>query len=319
MSHQRGLTCQIAVLTYLRPDDLAELLPLLVEQASEVEHEVGIVVVDNDPEASARPFVEGFGSDRIRYRHEPVPGIAAARNSALDSATSSDVLIFIDDDERPVPGWLAALLSLYVDRRPAAVVGPVISRFGGELDPWLAAGRFFSRRRLPTGSRVTVAATNNLLLDMKVVRRLGLRFDEAFGISGGSDTLFTRQLSASGAPMLWHDDAVVEDVVPRHRQTRQWVLQRAFRSGNSWSRTALVLERSPRKRLLLRLRLTGDGAIRVAGGAFRILLGRALSSAGFDARGRRTLKRGAGMLSGAWGHQYLEYRRPLPDGAAVSS
>jgi len=30
------------------------------------------------------------------------------------------------------------------------------------------------------------------------------------------------------------------------------------------------------------------------------------------ARGVKTLARGAGMVSGAWGYKYLEYRRPEP-------
>ena len=37
------------------------------------------------------------------------------------------------------------------------------------------AGRFFNRRRLPTGTEVDVAATNNLLLDLIQLHELGLR------------------------------------------------------------------------------------------------------------------------------------------------
>ena len=310
MSTASLLSCQVAVLTYRRLDDLAELLPQLIEQTATVPYDVGVAVIDNDPEATARSLVEQFAAtNNVSYLHEPVPGIASARNRALAGASSADILIFIDDDERPVSGWLDGLLSLYSDRRPAAVVGPVISRFTEELDPWLVAGRFFDRRRMPTGSQIIVAATNNLLLDLKTVRQLGLRFDEDFGISGGSDTLFTRQLSSSGAVMLWHDEAVVEDVVPPHRQTREWVLQRAYRSGNSWSQTSLVLEESFLRRALLRVRLTMAGMARVAGGLVRIIIGKFSRSVTFDARGHRTIQRGAGMLSGAWGHRYLEYRR----------
>ena len=92
-----------------------------------------------------------------------------------------------------------------------------MSRFAETPDPWIAAGRFFDRRRLPTGTDLEVAATNNLLLDLAVVRRLGLRFDAAFGLSGGSDTLFTRELVASGERMVWCDEAIVYDIVPTDR------------------------------------------------------------------------------------------------------
>jgi succinoglycan biosynthesis protein ExoM len=306
-----ALSCTIAVLTYLRPDDLRELLPELIAQADTVQDAVEIVVIDNDPEASARALVEGFASNAVRYGHEPTPGIAAARNRALALGAQSDILIFIDDDERPGEQWLARLIELYRERRPAAVVGPVVSRFSEELDPWIVAGGFFTRKRFETGSSVAVAATNNLLLDMAVIRRLDLTFDATFGISGGSDTLFSRQLTSAGEQILWHDDAIVLDVVPPKRQTREWVLQRAYRSGNSWSRTSLALQRTPASRLVARARLSGAALFRIAGGAGAVAAGTVAHRVSVEARGRRAMKRGAGMLSGAFGNQYQEYRRPV--------
>ena len=56
------------------------------------------------------------------------------------------------------------------------------------------------------GTRVTVAATNNLLLDLPPIRAHGLDFDERFGLSGGSDTLFTRKLAKLGRLMLRCDE-----------------------------------------------------------------------------------------------------------------
>ena len=121
--------------------------------------------------------------------------------------------------------------------------GAVVSAFDGELDPWIEAGGFFRRRRLTTGTPIDVAATNNLLLDVARVRAAAV--DPEFGITGGSDTLFTRSLAASGAPMVWCNEAVVTDCVPVARMSRQWVLRRAFRSGNSAIRVDLVLAGSP--------------------------------------------------------------------------
>ena len=84
----------------------------------------------------------------MRYVHEPEPGIAAARNRALDEAGPADLLVFIDDDERPVDGWLARLVETYRVDRPTAVVGPVVSEYEQQPDAWVSAGRFFDRRRL---------------------------------------------------------------------------------------------------------------------------------------------------------------------------
>ena len=99
----------IAVLTFRRPDDLAELLPLLLAQAAENDgagRRVDVLVVDNDAAAGGRPVVAALGDERIRYVVEETPGISAARNRALEEAGGA-FLVFIDDDERPHPGWLA--------------------------------------------------------------------------------------------------------------------------------------------------------------------------------------------------------------------
>ncbi|MDJ0349980.1 glycosyltransferase family 2 protein [Cryobacterium sp. PH29-G1] len=309
----------IAVLTYRRPVDLEELLPELLDQAEMVLAPVEIVVVDNDPDAGARALVtepswvhEGEPASippaPIRYVHEPTPGIAAARNRALQEGRDADLLIFIDDDERPSSHWLVQLLDTYSAYRPAAVVGPVLSQYDIEPEQWIRAGGFFERRRFVTGTPVALAATNNLLLDLAQVRRLGLSFDERFGLSGGSDSLFTRQLHQRGGQMIWCDEATVIDIVPADRLTREWVLHRAFRMGNTWSRINLD-ETENGRRLLVRMNLQARGAVRVCGGIVRYLAGSLVGQLPLRARGLRTAARGAGMLAGSVGSVYHEYKR----------
>lgn len=299
----------LVALTYKRPGDLAELLPMLVTQAEGAADDVTVLIVDNDPVAGARDQVEAFGRG-VRYRHAATPGIAAARNAALEESGAFDLLLFIDDDERPVDGWLDRMLRTWHETRAQAVIGPVVSTFAVEPDSWVVAGRFFDRRRLPTGTETGVAATNNLLLDLAFVREHGLRFDERFGLTGGSDTLFTRQLHAAGGRMVWNDEAVVTDVVPPQRVTRRWVLQRAFRSGNSWATTSVAIARSPLARARTRLSLVAQGTPRVLAGAGAVGLGSVAGRLALRARGTRTVARGAGMISGAFGVAYVEYKRP---------
>jgi hypothetical protein len=191
----------------------------------------------------------------------------------------------------------------------AAVVGAVVSDFEGDLDPWVRAGGFFERRRLVTNTPITVAATNNLLLDLAVVRATGLRFDADFGLTGGSDTLFTRQLTGAGHLMVWCDEAVVTDHVPASRMSRDWVVRRSFRYGNSAVRVALVLAPSGPGRAWARLRGIAQGLPRLVLGAFRWLVGTLGRSGVHQARGLRTAARGAGMMAAALGLAYAEYRR----------
>lgn len=302
----------VAVLTYRRPDDLLAVLPELVDQVRACSTPTDLLVVDNDADGSGAATVSASAwAGDVRCVVEPAPGIAAARNRAIEEAAEHDLLVFIDDDERPGPGWLQHLVDLQARTGAAAVVGPVVSSFQEPLDPWIADGGFFTRRRLDTGTPISIAATNNLLLDLRVVRRLGLRFDERFGISGGSDTLFTRQLTDSGAAMLWCDEAVVTDVVPVHRSTRQWVVRRALRSGNAWTRTALAA-RGAKSAWPVRAELVVRGGFRVVTGGAAVAAGALLARRPWRARGTKAVARGAGMVLGSVGWTYQEYRRPSP-------
>lgn len=299
----------VAVLTYKRPDDLALAIPRLQEQLEGVRRKALVLVVDNDPAGSARAAVASFASPQVRYVHEPRPGIAAARNRALSESATDSVLVFIDDDEVPTENWLRTLVDLHSATGAAAVVGPVVSEYAKTPEPWIQEGRFFDRRRLKTGTRLTVAATNNLLLDLPQIRAFGLAFDERFGLSGGSDTLFTRKLVRLGGVMLWCDEAAVIDRVPVSRLTREWVLRRALRSGNSAARVSLELAENAAQKTLARGRHLASGAVRVAGGSARLLAGTVTGSMSLRARGLRTIARGTGMASGAFGYVYSEYKR----------
>ncbi|MCY0905734.1 glycosyltransferase family 2 protein [Arthrobacter sp. H14-L1] len=306
----------VAVLTYNRPTDLAALLPLLTQQIISVRSDelaAEILVVDNDPRGGACTSVQAYASQspsvQVRYQNERRPGISAARNKALSDSARSDLLVFIDDDERPTDQWLCHLLATYQDYHPAAVVGPVVSEFEHPPEPWILAGEFFKRRRLATGTKVSVAATNNLLLDLRHVRSADLFFDLEFGITGGDDTMFTRQLHKSGGAMIWCDEAVVLDIVPATRLTRRWVLQRAFSSGNTWSLVSIKLADRTFSKHLCRVRLSWKGIVRMIAGLGRTGIGFVSGLDRHQAKGLRTLARGAGIVAGVFAYRFQEYRR----------
>ena len=302
-------TVVVAVLTYRRNDDLQAVIPMVLKQFDDVDVPTQLLVVDNDPELGAEKIVSTFSDERLKYVSEPKPGIAAARNRALVESESATAMVFLDDDERPMPEWLSNLWRTYLATGAAGVVGPVISSFSEPVDPWITGGGFFERRRLPTGTSIRVAATNNLLLDCEKVASLGLRFDDRLGLIGGSDNLFTQQLSRSGAEIVWCDEASVFDIVPSTRVTRNWVLRRSFRTGNGTSLVELTLTTSLIPRTLVRARLIATGLSRMIFGLGRIAGGAATRCVPRQARGFRNLARGAGLFAGALGISYAEYRR----------
>lgn len=301
----------IAVLTFRRQDELAALIPLLLDQADAVAQNVDayVLVVDNDPGRSAEPVIANYGDDRVVYAHEPEPGIATARNRALATAHDTDLLVFIDDDEIPAADWLKNLLGTYAKYESVGVVGNVLREYEVAPDPWILAGRYFDRDPIETGVRVHAAGTGNLLLDLNQVRRYDVWFDPIFGLSGGSDTLFTSQLVRAGGELVWCADAPVYEQIPASRLTRKWVVTRAFRIGNGGSRTALALTTSVPERTVTRFKEAGAGIARIGGGGLKYVIGKVTRNMELDARGTRTFVRGAGRLTGAFGYHYdREYR-----------
>ena len=341
----------IAMLTYRRNDYLAQVIPELLAQADDVcdaQTTASVLIVDNDPQAGARAVVEAAraalageqpqtaeppeqavlsepsgsaDSDkatlRLVYVHEPEPGIVAGRNRALSQAHGSDALIFIDDDEIPSPGWLKALVSTWRAQGCAAVTGPTPPTF--EVDPsaWVTASGAFDSWEAADGAQVRSADTGNLLLDLAVVEGLGLRFDPRYGLTGGEDSLFTRQLTRAGGVIRFAAGAVVTKRVPAARARRTWVLERSLRSGSSWARvridTAGPADGGASGRLArLRLRL-GYGAKGLAKAGIdgaRAGVARIRGDVPAQARYEVSSRGGLGMVVGALGVHVREYGRP---------
>lgn len=301
----------VAMATFRRPDCLTRILPALAHQVTDYPGAATVLVVDNDPNGGARPAVLGWRGHRVRYVHEPTPGIAAARNRALGEAGRAELLVFIDDDELPLGDWLQQLVDCWRTYCCVAVAGPVLARFEGTADPWAARSGVFDRVRRDTGTLLAGAATNNLLLHLPQLRALEVVFDEQFGLSGGSDSMLTHTLVSRGAEIRWCDEAEVLDFIPASRISRTWVLRRSYRTGNGWSRVALALADGPAARLWQRVELTARGVVRGGQGLVRWAGGVLSQDLGRRASGSCMVATGLGVVAGAAGLVVVEYGRPV--------
>ena len=332
----------IAMLTYRRNDYLAQVIPELLAQADDVcdaQTTVSVLIVDNDPQAGARAVVEAaraalggeqpeaaessgaadldaVAMSRLVYVHEPEPGIVAGRNRALSQAHGSDALVFIDDDEIPSPGWLRALVSTWRAQGCAAVTGPTPPTFEVAPSAWVVASGAFDSWEAADGAQVRSADTGNLLLDLAVVEGLGLRFDPRYGLTGGEDSLFTRQLTRAGGVIRFAAGAVVTKRVPAARARRTWVLERSLRSGSSWARVRIDTAApdggaSGRlARLRLRLGYGAKGLAKAGIDGARAGVARIRGDVPAQARYEVSSRGGLGMVVGALGVHVREYGRP---------
>ena len=308
------MTLTVAMLTYRRPERLRLGLAGVLEQARGVDADpdvdVEVLVIDNDPAGSAHDVVAGFGSPLLRYVLESTAGISAGRNRALAEVADRDLLVFIDDDEEPLPHWLASLLHTWRSTGAAAVMGRVEFRREQNPDTWIDAGGFFDRYRRASGAEIPTAATGNLLLDLDQIRRFGVHFDERLGLTGGEDSLFSRQLVKAGGRIVFCDESIAVEQVPADRLTRQWVLTRTRRVGITETLVAIYLADHPLGRLRARTLGAVRGVARLVAGALRLLLGRLMRSQRHEAQGHRIIRRGQGMVLGAIGVVHEEYARP---------
>lgn len=302
----------ICAITYRRPEGLKRLLDglSLLRFRGGPAPDVRIVVVDNDPQGTGIRLCEAAASDvswPVVAIAEPRRGIPFARNAALEaSVESSDFIAFIDDDEEPDPFWLDELLRVLHAHDADIATGSVVPRFVEGTPRWLIEGRFFDRPMPPSGSRMETARTGNVLIRTSVLKGMETWFDEGMALTGGTDTHFFLRAVAAGASIVSAPDAVVHEQVPLSRATSRWILQRAYRLGNTLSLCDRSLDGSP-ARLTLRAVKGGGRIVRglvttgmapLAGPRVRI---RAL-------RGMKDVMFGAGMLSGLMGKRYEEYR-----------
>ncbi|WP_233557960.1 polysaccharide deacetylase family protein [Tessaracoccus antarcticus] len=306
------LRLAVAIPTYRRLESLEKLLGVLAERVSELSDrfEVSVIVVDNDSDASARDIVtQGSWGVPVHYAHEPTPGIAAARSRLLAEASEHGLLVFIDDDEWPTPGWLTELVHMWEKTGATAVMGRVETILPKDVDPWVRAVGIFERAKRLPGERLPAAATGNLLLDLNQVRHFNVDFDPTLGTSGGEDTLFTRTLVARGGTIVACPASVALDEPGLERATRSFTLRRARFHGVTQADIDLRLATSPGRRLFSRLRSTAKGSVWIALGSLRGLKSLVSQSLADSAWSARRIQRGLGLLHGAWGSPPGEYAR----------
>lgn len=234
----KQLLISVVIPTYRRLDMLAELLEALQPQLVQATVGVEAIVVDNCPDASAKPLVEQSAAKTpsLLYIHQPISGVVHARNLGVAQAQGRYVL-FIDDDEIPCPTWLEAFAAHARDDVTLAF-GRIVSRFeappSAGLKPMLE--QLFSREfDQPDGADITphmvVLGTGNALFHKARTLAGPGPFDSRFNRSGGEDIWLISSAVARGTPLIWAPGGCVEELVPRSRATLEYLRTRRFAQG----------------------------------------------------------------------------------------
>lgn len=297
------LRCAICIATYHRPLGLTRVIRSLerldVTSCDGLSFEV--IVVDNDPEASASTLCARLSQGcrwPITYFCEPRRGIPFARNAVVRAALSrgADYLAFLDDDAEPETTWLNEAWKTMTRTGADIVTGPSVPRFEAPVARWLLTGGLYDDQKRATGTQLTTAHAGNILMRVDVFQRTGRFFDEKFCLSGGEDTDFFRHTALAGCTIVWTNDAIVREWIPKSRTRVRWLLSRAYRWGIVWAQ--LDYDRAAYCRVAMRG--LAKGALWLPWSLFQ---GRASA-----VRASQLIAAGIGYLAGRAGFRFEEYR-----------
>ena len=205
MSAASPVAATVVVPTRDRPDQLRACLAALDAQAGA---DLEVVVVDDASRDAGAVAAVVASSPRARLVRGEGRGPAAARNLGAASA-AAPVVCFTDDDCRPEPGWLAALLARFdtggsevseVD----AVAGPTLTGVAG--NPWSTASQVVTNHLMaaslePSTGRLGFAPTSNLACRAEVARTLP--FDERYPLAAGEDREWCARLREQGGQLVF--------------------------------------------------------------------------------------------------------------------
>jgi succinoglycan biosynthesis protein ExoM len=241
--------------------------------------DIKYAVIDNAPSKRVHRVVDQvFARDDAVYVACPRPGLAYARNAAVDAALQLNAtwIAFIDDDEEAADDWL---FNLYWSARrydADACHGVVRYRFPPDAAEW--------RRRNPwgdwadhDGAELSSAGTGNVIFRADIVRRHRLSFCRTLNGMGGEDGKFFRTYHDLGGRIVFSSAPRVVENVPWSRITIRGFARKSLRNGALKVENArIACAYRPRRfaRKAVSRALTGVG--RTLAAPFAALVGRGL-------------------------------------------
>ncbi|TMK39939.1 MAG: glycosyltransferase [Actinobacteria bacterium] len=232
-------TVSIAVPTRERPEYLAVALESIAPQAASAGADV--LVIDDGALAENERLAARFGA---RYVAHPEPrGLNAARNTALRH-TSGELVAFVDDDVRVLPGWLQAL-ARGAQTDADVLTGPIIARF--EDHAFRMCGRegppITAQDYGPQDRDVERAWGANMAVRRSAVARIG-EFDESRELYGDEQE-WQHRLRAAGGRLLYVAAATLEHRRAGDDARLRALARAAFARGQASRRFDAFLGRAP--------------------------------------------------------------------------
>lgn len=289
----------IGICTYQRPERLQLCLNSIAKMKIPLGLDCYILIADNDSQGAAKNIAESFSKDdsfSVYYGIESQRGIPFTRNNILCQAQKIGItdLAFIDDDEYVDQDWMINLWQKYTSTETDIVRGLVVTEYPSDCPNWIIKGKFHQMKKLDPKKTYKTSATNNVIFNFqKLITECNLRFDESFGLRGGSDIDFFKRAYERGCIISVANDAVVYEPLAKNRYSLGYLLRRRFRSMNHKDIYSNSGAANHIYHLVISIFLLILGALLLP---ISILLGRHIS-----ARALYWIAWGAGLFLGFWG------------------
>ncbi len=200
-----------------------------------------LFIADNDPAGSARDVVDAHADSLpmgVHYVIEPNRGLASVRNRLVKEAkdSGSEYIAFADDDETVDTAWLQALHGQIVTSDADAGMGLQIRWFDSDIPRSIQ--NCFPAPKRTSGQQIRLFSTANVLIRMSSLEGIEGPFDMRLNLTGGEDSMLSARIRANGGKIVWCQEAVSREYVPRSRTGYRYILQRSFRAGTTRSKIA---------------------------------------------------------------------------------
>jgi succinoglycan biosynthesis protein ExoM len=227
----------VLIPTFRRPESfLRAARSVLAQQGVEG---IELIAIDNSPEGSALATFRSLESDAsipFHWAHEPRPGVAHARNAALQLARG-DLVAWLDDDEEASPHWLVALIAVRRDTGAQSVFGPVRARCACESNADFYETLYSRSGPLESGLSSRAYGIGNSL-QPRLMFEEPQPFDPRANQTGGEDDALFASWADAGARFAWAADAWVIEHLGAERTHLKHGLKRAFAYGQGPCETA---------------------------------------------------------------------------------
>jgi len=194
----------VIVRTYHRGEYLRQAVSSLLRQTLPLQ-EYEIIVVDNDPDGSARKTVQEIIScyrvSNVRYIQERKISASRAANTGVKNSTG-DLIAFLDDDTIAEKDWLTKIMKNFSTKRVDLLAGKIILKISGKKLPgWVKGELKILLGELDLGS----SAREMKRREFPLLMNMALRKDVFFSVGGFPENIGFQD----GKPYAGEENALV--------------------------------------------------------------------------------------------------------------